>query len=112
MSELFKIIIKPIKEKKIKELDPIKIEALKEKRRIQRDEKKNRPKTDEIKPKLEKKSKEEIENFNKTLKNIVGFSVDEINEKLTQKISNIQLGQTEVEPILETKVKKTKKNKL
>lgn len=92
--ENFKIIIKPIKPK-IKELDPVKIEALKEKRRLQREAKKNRPKEPkepkETSPK--KDYKEEMENINKSLKNLIGFSVDEINEKLkVAKPSTVQLG--------------------
>ena len=88
----FKIIIKPIKPK-VKELDPVKIEALKEKRRLQREARKDKPKE----PKEPKPPKpdytEDIENINKTLKNLVGFSIDEINDKLkASKPSNIQYG--------------------
>ncbi|AIW01907.1 MAG: hypothetical protein ASQ68_gp17 [Yellowstone Lake virophage 6] len=83
MNSEFKVIIKPMKPK-VKELDPIKIEALKEKRRLQREARKNNP----VEPKEPKEPKvkpdytQEIENINKTLKNLVGFSIDEINEKL------------------------------
>ena len=112
MSELFKIVIKPIKPK-IKETDPIKIEALKEKRRLQRETRKNKPKQDEAIPKQkpEKKNKEELENINKTLKNLVGFSIDEINEKLkASKITTPQLGLPEPLENFEIKeIKQTKK---
>ena len=114
MSELFKIVIKPIKPK-IKETDPIKIEALKEKRRLQREVRKNKPKQDGMeaipKQKPEKKNKEELENINKTLKNLVGFSIDEINEKLkASKITTPQLGLPEPLENFEIKeIKQTKK---
>jgi len=92
--EDFKVIIKPIKPK-VKELDPIKIEALKEKRRLQREARKNKP----VEPKEPKEPKvkpdytQDIENINKTLKNLVGFSIDEINDKLkSSKTSTIQYG--------------------
>ena len=107
--EDFKIIIKPIK-LKVKELDPVKIEALKEKRRLQREARKNKP----VEPKEPKEPKvkpdytQEIENINKTLKNLVGFSIDEINDKLkASKPSNIQYGlPTEPEVIPNKKSRK------
>lgn len=90
----FKIIIKPIKPKVV-ETDPIKLEALKEKRRLQRQARKDKPKEPkepkEVKPKVD--YSEQLENINKTVKNLVGFSIDEINDKLkSNKISTIQLG--------------------
>jgi len=111
MSELFKVVIKPIKPK-MKETDPIKIEALKEKRRLQRETRKNKPKEDEAIPKQPKKivDKEKLENINKTLKNLVGFSIEEINEKLkASKITTPQLGIPKDEVIeIKKKGKKTK----
>lgn len=81
MNTQFKIVIKPIKPK-VKETDPIKIEAMKEKRRLQREARKNKP----VEPKEPKEPKpdysNEIENINKSLKNIVGLSLDEINDKI------------------------------
>lgn len=83
--ENFKIIIKPIK-KKVIELDPIKIQALKEKRRLQREARKNKPKTEEVKvPKIKIDHSNEIDNINKTLKSLIGFNIDEINNKLKNK---------------------------
>ena len=84
MNTQFKIVIKPIKPK-VKETDPVKIEAMKEKRRLQREARKNKPRdptleTKAIKPKS--KTDEEIEEMNKKVKNLIGFSVDEINDKL------------------------------
>jgi len=109
--EDFKIIIKPIKPK-VKELDPIKIEALKEKRRLQREARKNKP----VEPKEPKEPKvkpdytQEIENINKTLKNLVGFSIDEINDKL--KASNFTTTQVGLPNNIEVvSNKKSKKNK-
>jgi len=108
--ENFKIIIKPIKPK-VKELDPVKIEALKEKRRLQREARKNRP----VEPKEPKEPKvkpdysQDIENINKTVKNLIGFSVDEINEKLKNtKYTTTQVGLPTENP--EVKSKKTRKN--
>ena len=107
--EDFKVIIKPIKPK-VKELDPIKIEALKEKRRLQREARKNRP----VEPKEPKEPKvkpdytQEIENINKTLKNLVGFSIDEINDKL--KASNFTTTQVGL-PTESPTIKKVKRNK-
>ncbi len=105
--ENFKIIIKPIKPK-VKELDPVKIEALKEKRRLQREARKNRP----VEPKEPKEPKvkpdysQDIENINKTIKNLVGFSVDEINEKLkATKYTTTQVGLPN-----NPEIKKTRKN--
>jgi len=81
MNTQFKIVIKPIKPK-FKETDPIKIEAIKQKRKEQREERKNKP----VEPKEPKQPKQdltsEIENINKSLKNMVGLTVDEINDKL------------------------------
>jgi len=109
--ENFKIIIKPIKPK-IKELDPVKIEALKEKRRLQREARKNRPKDESPKPKTPKPDySNDIENINKSLKNLIGFSVDEINEKLkVVKPSTVQLGLPQPVEIIENKKKGKKKN--
>jgi hypothetical protein len=81
--ENYKIIIKPIKPK-VKETDPLKIEAMKEKRRLQREARKNKP----VEPKEPKEPKikhdytNEINEINKKVKNLIGFSVDEINDKL------------------------------
>jgi hypothetical protein len=105
----FKIIIKPIKQK-VKETDPIKLEALKEKRRLQREARKNKPvepkEPKEVKPKID--YSEQLENINKTVKNLVGFSIDEINDKLkASKPTQTQVG---TQPI---KIpKKTTKNKI
>jgi hypothetical protein len=101
--ENFKVIIKPIKPR-VKELDPIKIEALKEKRRLQREARKNRPKEESPEPKEPKVKPDyttEIENINKTVKNLVGFSIDEINQKLKASIINtVQVGlPVDTEPI-------------
>jgi hypothetical protein len=83
--ENFRVIIKPIK-KKVVELDPIKILALKEKRKIQREARKNKPKTDEVKvPKVKIDHSDEIDKINKTLKSLIGFNIDEINNKLLNK---------------------------
>jgi len=106
----FKIIIKPLKPKVI-ETDPIKIEALKEKRRLQREARKNKPvvpkEPKEVKPKVD--YSEQLENINKTVKNLVGFSIDEINEKLkANKISGVQVGLPSVDSPKETK-KRSKK---
>jgi hypothetical protein len=110
MNQEYKIIIKPIKPK-MKETDPEKIEALKEKRRLQRETRKNKPKEDK-QPK-EKKEKinnsEEIDNLNKSLKNLIGYSIDEINEKIKSlKVSPVQLGP---EPVIVEEVVKDKKKK-
>jgi hypothetical protein len=107
--ENFKIVIKTIKPK-MKETDPDKIEAKKEKRRQQREARKNQPKE----PKEEKKktnNTEEIENLNKSLKNLIGYSIDEINDKIKSlKVSPVQLGP---EPaIIEEVVKEKKKRKI
>ena len=83
--ENFRVIIKPMK-KKVIELDPIKILALKEKRKIQREAKKNKPTTDEVilqKDKID--HSDEIDKINKTLKSLIGFNIDEINNKLLNK---------------------------
>jgi hypothetical protein len=107
----FKIIIKPLK-KKVVEIDPIKIQALKEKRKLQRQIKKdNKPISEEVKiPKIKIDHSDEIENINKTLKNLIGFSIDEINDKLkTSKTSTVQLGN----PSNEVKeIKKERKKKI
>ena len=115
--EDFKIIIKTIKPK-TKETDPVKIEALKEKRRLQREARKNNPQEPKQnkEPKQKKDISEDIININKTLKNLVGFSVDELNEKLkSSKVSNVQVGPPPVEIIdkpIENKKKNKKKNVL
>lgn len=103
----FKIIIKPIKPK-VKETDPIKLEALKEKRRLQREARKSKPKEPkepkEVKPKVD--YTEQLENINKTVKNLVGFSIDEINDKLkANKITTLQVGQPK-EEVIKKKSKK------
>lgn len=94
MNSDFKIIIKPLKPK-VKELDPVKIEALKEKRRLQREARKNKP----VEPKEPKEPKvkpdytQDIENINKTVKNLIGFSIDEINDKLKNiNYTSVQVG--------------------
>ena len=109
MNSEYKIIIKPIKPK-VKETDPIKIEALKEKRRLQREARKNKP----VEPKEPKEPKvkpdysQDIENINKTVKNLIGFSIDEINDKLKNtNYTSVQVGLPE--PV-EIKPKKTRKN--
>jgi ribosomal protein L13E len=111
--ENFKVIIKPIKPR-VKELDPIKIEALKEKRRLQREARKNRPKEESPEPKEPKVKPDytaEIENINKTVKNLVGFSIDEINQKLKASIiNNVQVGlPVDTEPIQNKKSMNTGK---
>jgi hypothetical protein len=108
----FKVVIKPIKPK-VKETDPIKIEAMKEKKRLQREARKNKPK--EPKEEGEKKVKpdysNEIENINKSLKNIVGLSIDEINAKLkAPPPSTVHYGDNQPIEMVETK-KKSKNNK-
>jgi hypothetical protein len=109
--ENFKIVIKPIKPK-MKELDPAKIEALKEKRRLQRETRKNKPKDESPKPKTPKPDYSgDIENINKTLKNLVGFSIDEINDKIkASKVSTVQLGNPQPVEMVENKKKGKKKN--
>jgi hypothetical protein len=111
--ENFKIVIKPIKPK-VKELDPAKIEALKEKRRLQRETRKNKPKDESPKPKTPKPDYSgDIENINKTLKNLVGFSIDEINDKIkASKVSTVQLGNPQPVEMVETKKKGKTKVKL
>jgi hypothetical protein len=106
----FRIVIRNIKPK-MKETDPDKIEARKEKRRQQREARKNQPTE-----KKEKKEKiintEEIDNLNKSLKNIIGYSIDEINEKIkTLKVSPVQLGPEPaiVEEVIKEKKKRKKK---
>jgi hypothetical protein len=108
--ENFKIVIKNIKPK-MKETDPDKIEARKEKRRQQREARKNQPTE-----KKEKKEKiintEEIDNLNKSLKNIIGYSIDEINEKIKSlKVSPVQLGPEPaiIEEVIKDKKKRKKK---
>jgi len=108
----FQIVIKNIKPK-TKETDPEKIEAIKEKRRQQREARKNQP----TEPKQKKQPKEpkeptnteDIDNLNKSLKNIIGYSIDEINEKIkTLKVSPVQLGP---EPAIVEEVIKERKKK-
>lgn len=81
----FKIVIKQIKPKKPKETDPVKIEAMKEKRRLQREARKaeglKEPKEPKD-PKPKPNYSDQLEVINKTLKNIVGLNIDEINAKL------------------------------
>ena len=115
MNQEYKIIIKPIKPK-IKETDPDKIEALKEKRRLQREARKDKPK--QIKEPKQKKEQddlsEEIDNINKTIKNLIGFNIDEINQKIKEaRPSTPHFGIPEPfkeEPVVEP-VKKSKKSK-
>ena len=76
----FKIVIKPIKPKKPKETDPVKIEAMKEKRRLQREARKAQGPKEPKEPKPDYTNQLEV--INKTLKNIVGLNIDEINQKL------------------------------
>lgn len=78
--ENYRIIIKPIKPR-VKETDPIKIEAIKEKRRLQREARKNKP-IEPKEPKIKPDRSNEINQINQKVKNLIGFSVDEINEKL------------------------------
>jgi len=115
MNQDYKIVIKPIKPK-MKETDPEKIEVIKEKRKLQREARKNKPK-EEKQPK-EKKEKddlsEEIENINKSLKNLIGFNIDEINQKIQMcRPSTPNFGMPEpvkeelVEPVKKSKKKKT-----
>jgi hypothetical protein len=107
MNQDFKIVIKNIKPK-TKETDPEKIEARKEKRRLQQEARKDKPK--EPKQPKEKTNTEDIDNLNKSLKNIIGYSIDEINEKIKSlKVSPVQLGP---EPaIIEEVIKEKKKRK-
>jgi len=110
MNQDFKIVIKTIKPK-TKETDPKKIEALKEKRKLQRENRKNQPKEDkQPKQPKEKTNTEDIDNLNKSLKNLIGYSIDEINEKIKLlKVSPVQLGP---EPaIIEEVIKEKKKRK-
>jgi len=79
--ENFKIVIKPIKPKVI-ELDPVKIKALKEKRKLQREMRKGKPKKEPKEPRTKPDYSNEFETINKSLKKLVGFSVEEINDKL------------------------------
>ena len=103
--ENYKIIIKTVKPK-VKETDPIKLEAIKEKRRLQREARKDKPVVPKEPKPPKKDNTEELENINKTVKNLVGFSIDEINEKLkANKISSVQVG-----PPTEVVQDKPKKN--
>lgn len=89
--EDYKIVIKPIK-KKVKETDPVKLEAMKEKRKQQREERKKNPQPPkEKKEKKEKKTDENIIKIDETLKNLIGHTIDELNEKL-HNIKGIQVG--------------------
>jgi len=104
----YKIIIKPIKPR-IKETDPIKLEAMKQKRKEKREANKNKPKP-EPKEKVDKPPKEDttefIDNVNKSLKNIIGFSIEEINEKIKKSAPKpVQMGM----PDVKIKEKKNKK---
>jgi len=76
--ENFKIVIKPIKPKVV-ELDPVKIKALKEKRKLQREIRKDKPKKE---PRTKPDYSDDLEKINKNLKKLVGLSVEEINDKL------------------------------
>jgi hypothetical protein len=106
MNPEFKIIIKTLK-KKVVELDPQKIEAIKEKRRLQREFRKQNP-IEPKEPKIKVDYKNDFENINKSLKNLIGFSVDELNEKLkASKINSVQLGQPSDE-VVNIKSKKRK----
>jgi len=106
--ENFKIVIKTIKPR-VKETDPDKIAATKEKRRVQREAKKNEPKK-EKEPKQPKKDNTDLENINKTIKNLLGFTIEEMNQKLIKPIG-VQVGPPVdiIMPIKETK-KRGKKN--
>ena len=79
----FKIVIKHIKPK-VKETDPEKLAQIKEAKRLKKEAKAKEPKVD--KPKLDKQPKqditEHIHNINKSLYNIVGYTIDELNEKM------------------------------
>ena len=78
----YKIVIKPIKNK-VKETDPVKLAAMKEKRKQQREERKKNPQPP--KPKTEKKMKkidDGIIKFNDKLNYLTGHTVDELNEKV------------------------------
>jgi hypothetical protein len=108
----YKIIIKPIKPR-TKETDPIKLEAMKQKRKEKREANKNKPKP-EPKEKVEKPPKEDttefIDNINKSLKNIIGFSIEEINDKIKQSAPKpVQMGMPELKPEKKVKEKKIKK---
>lgn len=107
--ENFRIVIKTIKPK-MKETDPDKIEAMKEKRRQQREARKTQPKEQKKKEKIEKiNNTEEIDNMNKSLKNLIGYSIDEINEKIKSlKVSPVQVGP---EPVIVEEVIKDKKKR-
>jgi hypothetical protein len=107
MSDNFKIIIKTVKPK-VKETDPIKLEAMKEKRRLQREARKDKPVVPKEPKPPKKDNTEELENINKTVKNLVGFSIDEINEKLkANKITTVQVGPPP--DVVQTKPKRTRK---
>lgn len=83
--ENYKVIIKMIKPK-VKETDPVKIEAMKEKRRLQREARKDKPKEpkEPKEPKVKADHSNEINKINEKVKSLIGFSVDEINDKLKE----------------------------
>ena len=78
--ENYKVIIKSIKPKVV-ETDPIKIEAMKEKRRLRREVLKNTVRIPK-EPKVKVDHTDEINKINEKVKTLIGFSVDEINDKL------------------------------
>lgn len=97
----FKLMIKT---KKVKEVDPDKVAELAEKRRLRKTEinKQNselifdsesafaalaRKLEKEEKQIAKQEAKEQLLNINKTLKNLIGYSIDEINEKINQATS-------------------------
>jgi hypothetical protein len=85
----YKIVIKPIKQK-VKETDPVKLEAMKEKRKQQREERKKNP----PKPKTEKKMKkidDGLIKFNDKLNYLTGHTVEELNEKV-HNLKGVQVG--------------------
>lgn len=95
--ENYKIVIKPIK-KKVKETDPVKLEAMKEKRKQQREERKKNPQPPrEKKEKNKKKTDENIIKIDETLKHLIGHTVNELNEKLhNMKTTQIGIQPTEI----------------
>lgn len=78
--ENYKVIIKPIKPKVV-ETDPIKIAERKEKRMLRLEALKNTPRTPK-EPKAKVDHSNEINKINEKVKSLIGFSVDEINDKL------------------------------
>jgi len=87
----YKIVIKPIKQR-VKETDPVKLEAMKQKRKQQREERKKNPQPP--KPKTEKKVKkvdDGLIKFNDKLNYLIGHTVEELNEKV-HNIKGVQVG--------------------